>query len=519
MDDALDTATVRPNNPLQDALSGTTPHAPPLSPRQVHAQLPPRPPARATIPGSPRQHAARTRSPPTRRSQGVATRLAGRPSPPPVHAQSQQEGPSADELEMFGALCRKLYYDKDGDAARQVDAILQRLNASFRTPYARTMATVRTAFHRDEEIRRRSHVESLLASTQPGATIKALLSISPDSTSITALRSSAARRYRRTRLREFIGANCTASMPGTHPFFKALFAALWVQAMDPRAGGAGERVVDWEVDMAVFTEAGGNEAWASEAIEALKGVLGMTERIKEPSHTDSVRTSFLGSSAASETSSVTGGDPVIAPVMFEHPASLPPCALGLKKEPPPVPPHRGSGSLRNRTGSDPFLHPAEKAAREQKQTEVATPLPPSSPPPPSPDPFTSFLSASVPLLASTSPLTPTTPPLPLPPPSSTVPTQHQFRIFSLPSYLTNPELRAICRLFPSFIAAPTRGSARFPRVAGRKADIDVEAATAPPNTKVGHGELRVGPARRDAGWRGTWWERLVLWLRAVLGLA
>ncbi|BGP48741.1 hypothetical protein JCM10450v2_004617 [Rhodotorula kratochvilovae] len=382
------------------------------------------------------------------------------------------------------------------------------------------MATVRTAFHRDEEVRRRSQVDSLLASTQPGATIKGFLSISPESNSLAALRSSAARTHRRARLREFIDMNCTAAMPGTHPFFTALFAALWVQAMDSRRGGAGERIVEWEVDVAVFTEAGGNEAWAGEAIEALKGVLGMTERIKEPSHTDSLRTSYLGSSAASETSSVAGGEPVIAPVIFEHPAPVPPGAQGgHRKEPPPVPPHRGSGSLRNRSGSDPFLHPAEKAARQQKQTQVVSPLSPSSSLPPSPDPSTSSPSASVPLLASTSPLTPTAPPLPPTQPAPVLP-PHQFRIFSLPSYLTNPELRSLCRLFPAFIASPARGSARFPRAGAgaQQADVDLEAAQ-PPTAKVGHGELRVGQRRRDAGWRGTWWQRLVLWLRALFGLA
>jgi len=134
------------------------------------------------------------------------------------------------------------------------------------------MSSVRSAFHRDEQTRRLAEVDSLLSTTAPGATIKRLLAISPDSTSVVALRSAAARQHRRERLRAFLAANCTAAMPGPHPFYKALFAALWLQALEERKGGAGGRCVEWTVDVAVFTEAGGNEQWASEAVEALKGV-------------------------------------------------------------------------------------------------------------------------------------------------------------------------------------------------------------------------------------------------------
>jgi len=133
------------------------------------------------------------------------------------------------------------------------------------------MSSVRSAFHRDEQTRRLAEVDSLLSTTAPGATIKRLLAISPDSTSVVALRSAAARQHRRERLRAFLAANCTAAMPGPHPFYKALFAALWLQALEERKGGAGGRCVEW-TDVAVFTEAGGNEQWASEAVEALKGV-------------------------------------------------------------------------------------------------------------------------------------------------------------------------------------------------------------------------------------------------------
>lgn len=35
---------------------------------------------------------------------------------------------------------------------------------------------------------------------------------------------------------------------------------------------------------------------------------------------------------------------------------------------------------------------------------------------------------------------------------------------------------------------------------------------------VGHGEVRIGGASRDEGFRGTGWERFVCWLRGLFGL-
>lgn len=149
---------------------------------------------------------------------------------------------------------------------------LAKLPPSFRTAYARTMAAVRSQFHRDEEIRRRTAVESTLASTFPGQAVKLGLQISPESTSVAAMRAAKARQLRREGLRVFIETHCVAKMPGTHPFFRSLYAALYLQGLESAKGGAGARCVEWEVDVAVFSEAGGGESWGKEAIEALKAV-------------------------------------------------------------------------------------------------------------------------------------------------------------------------------------------------------------------------------------------------------
>lgn len=86
------------------------------------------------------------------------------------------------------------------------------------------------------------------------------------------MRSSKARKARHQAFKAFIDSNCVKQIPGCHPFFRSLFAALWLQSIEPARGGAGARRVEWEVDVAVFTEAGGGESWTREAVEALKGV-------------------------------------------------------------------------------------------------------------------------------------------------------------------------------------------------------------------------------------------------------
>lgn len=246
----------------------------------------------------------------------------------------------------------------------------------------------------------------------------------------------------------------------------------------------------------------------------------MTDRIREPSQTDTMRTSVLGSSAASETSSVLGGDPDIAPVIFDHHESpVAPVgdgAPGHRKQPPPVPPHRGSGSLRARAGSDPFLNPQEKVSRRPHAQPHPHPQPETQAvsPPASVSPLPSPSSHSVPLLSVASPVSPVPPAAPTAPSAAAA----QFRVLTLPGHLSNPELRALCRLFPPFISSPARSSARLPPRAGGRTPAQLEAGEAGRAARVGHGELRVGQASRDEGWRGSWWERFVLWLRALFGL-
>lgn len=64
-------------------------------------------------------------------------------------------------------------------------------------------------------------------------------------------------------------------MPGTQPFFVGLYGLLRLQSLPEKLGGAGERLIEWEIDDAVFLESAGKD-FTLEAIAVLKGVSSVT---------------------------------------------------------------------------------------------------------------------------------------------------------------------------------------------------------------------------------------------------
>jgi hypothetical protein len=64
-----------------------------------------------------------------------------------------------------------------------------------------------------------------------------------------------ARKERSERLTRFLRAWCTMGMPGTKPFFEALWAVMRLQVIPRHLGGAGGHRIEWEFDDAVFKEA------------------------------------------------------------------------------------------------------------------------------------------------------------------------------------------------------------------------------------------------------------------------
>lgn len=88
---------------------------------------------------------------------------------------------------------------------------------------------------------------------------------------INTMRSSLARKNRKELLKGFIKNYGERGLVGTQPFLKSLCAVLWLQGLPVGKGGAGKRRVEWEVDVAVFSEAGGG-SWMIDSIEILKAV-------------------------------------------------------------------------------------------------------------------------------------------------------------------------------------------------------------------------------------------------------
>jgi hypothetical protein len=106
-------------------------------------------------------------------------------------------------------------------------------------------------------------LRALLASTLPGNSLTPSTRANPSS--------SLAKKERIDRLSHFIQTHCLSGIPGTHPFFQGLYALLRLQSLPEKLGGAGDRVLEWELDDAVFLESAGKD-FTLEAVAVLKGV-------------------------------------------------------------------------------------------------------------------------------------------------------------------------------------------------------------------------------------------------------
>jgi hypothetical protein len=156
--------------------------------------------------------------------------------------------------------------------------------------------------------------------------------------------------------------------------------------------------------------------------------------------------------------------------------------------PPPVP--------RPRAGSDPFVDPGESRSGSAAMNVRPPPrLPPRRPVQSSP--LAPDSAAAVRLSsqdAQTSFFDPASPLPPVPPPCT--------RTFTIASYLTDPELDELCRLFPVWIV-----QSRLPVVVGKALEEGRAGA--------GAGNVRIANGLRDEGWRGGLWDRFKMWWRGV----
>lgn len=120
--------------------------------------------------------------------------------------------------------------------------------------------------------------------------------------------------------------------------------------------------------------------------------------------------------------------------------------------------------------------------------------------------------------------------------------QPQYRVWTFPYIITNPEIQQLIKLFPTFITK--RAMSRFPvgpsassstanlskskskanDTTPRELEEGVgfgstrEGELAPGEIKVGTGKMRLnmgGDAKRVDGWRGSFWERVCEWFRNI----
>ncbi|KNZ47050.1 hypothetical protein VP01_671g5 [Puccinia sorghi] len=495
--------------------------------------------------------------------------LPSRPRSPPLSQSLKlnNKQPQTYLLDHFSEECRKMFYTGDPIATKNVETIIKNLPAASKAAYTKQMATVRSQFHRDAASSRRAEVDKLLLDTLPSSII--IKAVGNDS-SLSALRSPRARQERLDRLKKFINAHCVRNMVGVHPFFNSLCAVLHLMSLPARKSGSGKRRVEWEIDLAVFCEAGG-EPFLVDSIQFLKGVLGFEDHLK-PLVASSLRVSFATSTNtydADESEDEDGAmDVVIGHLDGDDGLTLEERQelevdeselVQLQGEGPfaDSPSEEAYGQARalkgkmtfkgrDRALSDPFLDPApppRPAIREHSSPRITV-----SPPATEEQPHPSTPIRAQSTAQTSSPPTelhpriasgehqsqlrrsPTQNSLDAPPPTET-------RIFRSPSYLTVPELRELIGLFPSFITVRTKPlkfdrngmlDSSLPSNRAEKSEPAAKLRLRPARpssssvssgtTFAGHGAIRVSVFEKDPGWKGSLIERIKVFFFRLFNL-
>lgn len=287
------------------------------------------------------------------------------------------------------------------------------------------------------------------------------------------------------RLDKFVKTWCTVGMPGTKPFFQALWAIIRLQVVPVHLGGAGANRIRWEFDDAVFKESAGKD-FMLDAIDVLKGVLGFEEVSSSkqssncPSHLPQPVHSRCRSQPLSAHRETNG--------LYASPIAM---TTQVK---------------RARATSDPFLDmPAlsHSLPSASSQSSGAT-IPPSETPEDCPSSLTPHDQDGEDEL--------------LPPLRSEFVAEDPedyLRIWTSPD-LPNPELLSLLTVFPSFITRCAVPRFIVPLNA-RAADIEEgeEERGEGKEINFGTGSMWISSKPRGDGWRGDWWTRFVLWWRRL----
>ncbi|KAJ3493349.1 hypothetical protein NLJ89_g11038 [Agrocybe chaxingu] len=344
---------------------------------------------------------------------------------------------------------------------------LATLPPSQRAPFSRLQASIRSAYHRSVNIRRHAEYQAHLSATTPGASLMAHARADP--------RGKAAQKERHERMDRFIRNWCTMGMPGTKPFFEALWAIMRLQVIPETLGGAGRNRIEWELDDAIFKESAGKD-FMLEAIDVLKGVLAFEET---PSST-SPPFSFGHRKDAS------------LPVAHSRAQSQPLSSHQKIFEPesaaPTVQPKRA------RAPSDPFLDAPQPRSLGSSSTS------------PNPESLLTGTEAEEPPLNPPGPFRDVPMPMQMTLDDYDDGDEQYLRVWTSPD-LTDPELLELLKLFPAFVSR--RPLPRFPVPHPRHMDIEEgEDETLEGRTiNFGTGTMWVSTKQRSDAWEGGWWSR------------
>jgi hypothetical protein len=155
------------------------------------------------------------------------------------------------DLAQFSHHCQILYFTTNPPEASSdyISSTLASLPPSHRATCTRIQASLRAQAHDRATRLRLIEFHALISSTFANASLSL--------PSRQALDGPQAREERRNKLARFVQQWCLKSGVGVEPFFKALYTALRLQSKGERSvGGAGGKRIVWEIDDAVFMEAG-----------------------------------------------------------------------------------------------------------------------------------------------------------------------------------------------------------------------------------------------------------------------
>jgi len=160
---------------------------------------------------------------------------------------------------------------------------MNNLPPSHRAAYMKLQASIRSAYHSSVAARKLAEFKAQLSSVAPGGSLTPAARANPHGP--------VARKERQDRFGAFVSTWCSPTIPGPLPFFQGLWALMRLQALSTRLGGAGQHLIEWELDDAVFRETAGKDFMLA-ALTVMKGVLGFHEYIR-PSRSPSQSTSDL----------------------------------------------------------------------------------------------------------------------------------------------------------------------------------------------------------------------------------